>query len=127
MNFILQVPPYPVEVMVSIGQSDKKLFKCIDKWAVKKKEKKRLKESVKSDFADDVCYGIVHHLQDTGFIILRTDGKIKSAYYRGVLAHEIFHVVEEITTHAGVKHGRKSSEAFAYLTSYLTTEIYKRL
>jgi hypothetical protein len=45
----------------------------------------------------------------------------------GVLSHEVFHAVTFILNHIGMKLCRKSDEAYAYLTGYLTTEIYKAL
>jgi hypothetical protein len=42
-----------------------------------------------------------------------------------VLVHESFHATEYIMDYVGVKHSRKSSEAFAYLLQYIVSEILK--
>jgi hypothetical protein len=43
----------------------------------------------------------------------------------GILAHEAFHVVEFVMEFAGVEHCSQSSEAFAYLLTYIVNEITK--
>lgn len=39
-----------------------------------------------------------------------------------VLVHELFHAVEYTLDYVGVKHSRKSSEAFAYLLHYFVSK-----
>lgn len=45
----------------------------------------------------------------------------------GTLAHEIFHVVNNIADRAGLKLNDGSDEAYAYLTGYITETIYREL
>jgi len=46
---------------------------------------------------------------------------------RGVIAHEIFHVVHFMCDRIGIKLSMDSDEVFAYCIDYITTEIYKIL
>lgn len=39
------------------------------------------------------------------------------------ITHELFHVVEKVMEYVGIKHCDESSEAFAYLLTYLTKEV----
>jgi hypothetical protein len=124
MNFIIEVPPYPVEIMVSIGERNRKLSKRIKGWADNKDDARTLIESLEYDKSH---MAITHHLKGTGFIIIRLYKKVKNARDKGVLAHEIFHAVENIAEQVELRHGRKSSEAWAYLTSFITEQIYKKI
>lgn len=44
---------------------------------------------------------------------------------RGIIAHEVFHVVYHIMKHLEVTLCRESEEAFAYLTQHLTEVFYQ--
>jgi hypothetical protein len=43
-----------------------------------------------------------------------------------LLVHEVVHVVGDILFHRGYKYGRKSEEAWAYLTGWIMYEFYKQ-
>ncbi len=43
----------------------------------------------------------------------------------GTIAHEVFHAVEFLMDRIGIKLDPNSDEAYAYLTGYITDEIYK--
>jgi len=42
-----------------------------------------------------------------------------------IIVHEAFHATEFMMDHVGIKHGRKSSEAFAYMLQYIVGEMIK--
>jgi hypothetical protein len=129
MNFILDVPPYPAQVMVSINQSNKKLIKSVKKWKIiDKRSCLTFVEAIEEEKGNSKeLGGMIHDLTGTGIMILRIYSLVKSAESRGNLAHEIFHITEKIADFVGIKHCSRSSEAFAYMISYLTEEIYKKL
>lgn len=61
---------------------------------------------------------------ENGNCLIRLHDFRDNPYDRGILAHEVFHVVCFIMEHVGMKLHDSSDEAYAYLTSYLTEEIY---
>jgi hypothetical protein len=122
-NFTMMVPIYPVDLMVSVAETDDQLVKAVNKWLSEESDKVILTEAIRNTRMEP--HGIVYELD--GAVILRMYKLIKTPEDHGYLAHEIFHVVEKLAFHIGLKHCEKSSEAFAYLISYLTTEIYKKL
>ena len=125
-NFILQVPPYPVEVMVSINETNDQLIRKVKRWLLNERTKLSFVESIEQDDVKEIG-GVVYDCAGCGTFVLRISDPIKSAESHGCLAHEIFHVVEKVADHIGMKHCSGSSEAFAYMISYLTENIYKRL
>ena len=44
----------------------------------------------------------------------------------GLIAHEIYHLVNFMLSHLGLKYSEDSEEAYAYTTMYITDEFYKR-
>lgn len=115
---------YPFTLYVSIGQSDK----------VFKKFVKGFKKFVKGLPEEEFTWNLNQQsedkgvtLSDDGLIILRLNFSPKDSTDYALLQHEIFHVVENIMESIGTKHGKKSSEAFAYLIQFVTFEIYNQM
>lgn len=129
MNFILDVPPYPAQIMVSINQSNEKLIRAVKKWKIiDKRSCLTFVEAIEEEKGTGKDLGgMIHDLTGTGIMILRVYRPIKSPESRGNLAHEIFHIAEKVADFVGIKHCSGSSEAFAYIISYLTEEIYKKI
>lgn len=120
-NFIIPLHVYPFDIMVSIGESDKELLPKLKRYGVSK-------ESLDSDVwqLSDTCKG-----RGTLFVCNRSLIRIaeppKSPHGKGLLAHELFHVVDFILRRIGIELGDDSFEAYAYLIGYLTEQIYKRI
>ena len=45
----------------------------------------------------------------------------------GVVAHEVFHVVDFLTEHLGITYSNNSDEIYAYMIEYFTNQITKNL
>lgn len=125
-NFIIDVVPYPVEVMVSYCQTNDELIKNVKKWKCGEREQWKFIESIEDD-TDPRDVGLIHHIEGTGFIIIRLFKPVKTPDQRGTLAHEVFHAAERTAHQIGLIHCEQSSEAFAYLIQFLTIQIYKKL
>jgi hypothetical protein len=119
LNFIIPLNVYPFDVMVSLGEKDTDLITKLKKMGVDTTDKGITDYSPSSRGRCIMFEG--------GQTLIRIYRYDKSSYFYGYLAHEIFHAVEFIMDHIGMKLVRESDEAYAYLISFLTTEIHKRL
>lgn len=118
-NFIIPLVVYPFDVMVSIAEPDKILYRKLKNKGV------------------DITDTNLHVYSDTtrGRTILFEGNKTLIRIYHlrntpewyGSLAHEIFHAVEFIMERIGMKLTIESDESYAYLIGYLTTEIHKKI
>lgn len=119
-NFIIELVVYPLDIMVSVGESDNTLFAKLKKFDVAEKDLKSAKYD--SNGQARFC------LFTGGQSLIRICKTPKTPEDYGDLQHEIFHAVSCILDRIGMKLViLKSDEAYAYLTGYLVTEIYKRL
>lgn len=115
-NFVISLVVYPFDVMVSLGESDEELRRSLKK--------------VDTEWEDNMqCTGIGRfYMNDRNQSIIRLSVYPKSNEDYGTLSHEIFHAVTHILDRIGMRLILlKSDEAYAYLTGYLTTEIYKKI
>ncbi len=119
INKIITNPIFPYDVMVSFNESDKKFIKKI--------------ELFKNEINNDILYSFDTSKTDRGMTVIFDGGQLvlrlnfypKSPEQIGMLAHEIFHVVEFMLRRVNIKLCKKSDEVFAYLIGYYTTEINK--
>lgn len=117
-HFIVSQGTYPFDVLVSIGETDAQRLRAI-----------------KKHFPDDVLLGNEHRLETVADSILldSLNGVISISDYpdtpemKGWLAHEVWHIVDELFKKIEISLHLVSTEAFAYQISHLTCEIYKRL
>lgn len=107
---------YPCKVLVSYG--DKSLVESILIGVVPDTE---LSEFMSSDSVGSTT------LFSTGDVVLYLNKKPTSAYDYSKLVHEIYHCATYILNYVGIKHSRKSDEAFAYLVGFLTENIFEQL
>ena len=116
LNFIIPLVVYPFDVMVSFGESDKQLEMALGKYNIKW-----------SDNMKVIGQGLFY-MTESNQSIIRLKKVPQSDDEFGYLHHEIFHAVTYILDRVGMKLILgKSCEAYAYLTGYITEEIYKRL
>lgn len=83
-----------------------------------------------NDIADHVSWenlGCVVSSPEMDEIIIHLHRSPNDSNMFGTLAHEIFHVVNNIADRAGLKLTDASDEAYAYLTGYITETIYREL
>jgi hypothetical protein len=119
LNFIIPLQVYPFDVMVSLGEKDTDLIAKLNKMGVDTTDKGI------TDYTPSARGRCI--MFEGGQTLIRIYRYDKSCDFYGHLAHEIFHAVEFIMDRIGMKLVRESDEAYAYLISYLTTEIHKRL
>lgn len=119
--FIIPLHIFPIDVLVSIGQTDKELKAYISKYSIS-----LCMEEI------DVLFNIKPHVKgftytlSSGATIIRLVKKPKVSDDYGVVTHEIFHAVDNIMSCVGITLSETSSEVYAYTTQYLTTQIFKQ-
>jgi len=113
MNFTIKPNIYPFTFVVSWDESITKLNKYLKPW-----------NCVIED-GEDQNFTIT--FEDECLIVIRLEKAPVTIEDYGTLAHEIFHGVYSGMVLVGITLSRTSEEAFAYLTSFLTEQIYKRL
>lgn len=111
-SFRVPCPPYDVDVIVSIKQSDKDF-------------KKLLKKEINKDYHHSIPKSFIGELAccvkfDNGQCAIRftLDPDINT------LTHEVFHAAYAMFTTIGMKLSRDSEEAFAYFIGYLSEQIF---
>lgn len=103
--------------MVSVGETDKNLGKALKNWGA---------EFSPSFILENGTAGrCITHLEKKK-VVIRMPSVPVTPEGHGVLGHEIFHAVFSLMEFAGIKLSAKSEEAFAYMVSYLTMEIYRK-
>lgn len=123
LRFSIPLVIYPLSVVVSMGETDAELLKALKKeWPHKPAH-----EIEESQLFDNGPWDGMLVTFANNEIVLRLKRKPKTCADYGSLAHEIFHAVDMVMLRVGMKLHPNSNEAYAYLTSYLTTEIYKKL
>lgn len=115
-NFIIPLIIYPINVIVSVGETDDQLRKLFQKYSISQ-----------DDYFDDEgeegrCTTFVG-----GWVLLRLTRYPKTNADYGVLAHEIFHAVSMAMRYVGMELIPESEEAYSHLMEYLTKEIYDNL
>lgn len=118
LNFIIPLVVYPFNIMVSIAESDESLYKKL----ISRGVNISLEELRHSKTARGRT--IMFEGNQT---LIRMYENNKTPEWRGNLAHEIFHSVDFILSRVGAKLTYESCEPYAYLTDYITKEIYKRV
>ena len=123
--FIIRNEIYPFDVLVSIGETNEQFVKTISK---------NLPISAVDELEQDptiLKFGpttVARTMMfDTGQIVIRMSHKPESYVDHGIIAHEIFHVVEFLFRHLSMNLTPDSSEAYAYLIGFLTTKFYEKL
>lgn len=123
INFVVNLHVYPFDVMVSINQTDPQLADSLKPYEGHLVE--RDYENCK--YGNEQCVGRAVTLSNNASL-LRLRKLPTKPYDFGNLAHEIFHIVSFVMERIGMKlEVMVSDEAYAYLTEYLTKEIYTKL
>jgi hypothetical protein len=118
LNFIIPLVVYPLDVMISMGETDEQLGKILGKYINE--------DEVHWKWSNETATGRFC-LFSTNQGLIRLRGIPKSPEEYASLQHEIFHYVMHILGRIGMKWTAKSDEAYAYLIQYLTKEIYNRI
>lgn len=121
-NFIVPMVIYPFDLMVSIGQSDVQLGKCLDRYDGITEEDINMVRYPSDRAQGRAC------MFSTNQSVLRLRKLPESSYEYGVMAHEIFHIATFVMDRIGMKLViMESDEAYAYLVGYITEQIYSRI
>ncbi len=116
-NFIVETPLYHSQVLVSVNQTDDEVRDIL---------KSRLEQEYHhliEDFIKIKCNAVVQEFRRNRVCLRFKD--LNDDNYVGLIAHEAFHVVENVFHGIGIRHCDKSSEAWAYLLTYYCNEIDK--
>lgn len=120
-HFIIPYHVYPYNLYVSINESDKKMSAGLKKW-VRKSDKKQV-----DIFMEEKCKGL-SWIFDGGKSIIRFTKFKNNNESIGDVAHEAFHAVEFLFDWIKLKYDiDTSSETWAYLLGYITTNIYNNI
>lgn len=115
--FTIEIPLYNIDLIFSFLNPSEKVKSYLNKhWDFKDLD------TIVSDPGG--ARAVTSYLDYGGPILLRV---VKADDLTGTIAHEVFHVVAWIMRSRGVEYSASSEEAFAYLTGYITREIYIKL
>lgn len=116
INFIIPLVVYPLDLMVSLGETDKQLKKALAK--------------TQTEWDDNMTITGTGRfiMNDDWTSIIRTKVFPETPAHFGILQHEIFHAVTNMLDRIGMKFiPLKSDEAYSYLIEYLTVQIYTKM
>lgn len=119
LAFKVEPKIYPYHIVFSINQTDDEVRKVM----------KKFKMDLDINTYLDYELRLGRCTQDrSGNIFIRLR-YFPDEYARrmATLAHEIFHAVEFIMSRIGITLSDSSDEAFAYMISFITEEVYKKL
>ncbi len=121
LAFTLPLHIYPFDIRFSFAEKFKEVRKYFKENGTTGMDMEKIR------YGNPDCQGY-YVSWDSGEILIRM--KAIPGDWRGlsIIQHEITHVVCMILTDKiGMEHNRDSTEAFAYLTDYITREVYRNL
>lgn len=120
MNFIVPLKLYPYDIMFSFGETNKELYKALDKYKIPYDEqgKSVIDES-------ELKYRTI--MFPTGQTLIRIAEVPEKASQYAVLIHEIYHAVNNVMKNIGMTYSADSEEAYAYCIQYVTQEVLGKL
>jgi hypothetical protein len=118
MQFVISLPVYLTEIMVSVDQQEDELKDFLKEQGITTE-----KDHGKGSVAITTSFGSWKHL-----IRIQTK-KLDRCFLtlESVIAHEAFHATTFIMKACGIGFCNKSDEAFAYLLGYIVGEIHKKI
>lgn len=119
MFFQIPLDIYPYIVSVSINQTEKQLYKSLDKVFIKY-------EGIEKDFDLQDSEAICTTTKSKD-IIIRLRGIPKHPYDYGTLSHEILHATIFIMKSVGMELSDSSEEAYTYLQGYITRIFFYKM
>jgi hypothetical protein len=112
---VIPIEVFITDVLVSINQSDDKLYD-----AVCSKFSREQFDQAFDDWKSD-ARTVTH---SDGFVIVRFRNKIKKdAESIGLVAHEVYHATYSVLNRIGIQPGFETEEVYAYLIQFLVKEI----
>jgi hypothetical protein len=126
LNKIIPIGVYPFDLMISFNESDKDVIKSLKKFNINAK-----KTSEKTVFDMDKIKNkqgrMVMFIGKQTIIRLNFMPKTSDPFEMALLQHEIFHTVGFLMQEINTPLNDDTHEVYAYLTQYLTEQIYKEL
>lgn len=123
VNVLVHVELFPYSVMFSFGEDDDTLSERLEKIGMSKKDL----HSERHQWMPG-SYGQYNMYPNGQFGLIRMHNLPSTSKDWGALAHEIFHVVACIAEQVGLQLlPGTSDEAYAYMISYITTELYEAI
>jgi hypothetical protein len=120
-HFYIRPNVFPFDIMVSIEESDKKLIKRFNKYGFKPSDYSELLNMPES--TNGRCV-----MLPSNQTVIRLKIQPTKHQMAGVISHEVFHAVSLIMELIGMPlKVFISCEAYAYLTGFITEEIYKNI
>lgn len=118
MHFHVKLPLFPVEVLVSVNQTDAEFKPILRAWLPKG-------HSLTGLIGRRGLDGYAG-TSDQGCTVLRIYPDVNAEAFHSVVAHEIFHAAVSILDYCGVFFQRETSEeVYAHLIGYLTKVFYE--
>jgi len=119
--FNLSLIIYPFDLRFSFNETDNEVFDFMNKNLKSKIDIKNIQ--YESDFSDAFLFIDV---SGAGLIRMRYIPSTPKCY--NLLQHEITHYVYFILSERiSMKHNRKTTEAYSYLTGYITEKVYEKI
>lgn len=121
INFIIPLVVYPFDVMISIGETNEQIDKHLSKYNLTPEDVSL------ATITSSTVQGRTVMFSSNQTLIRLKDYPVTNRNWAD-LSHEIFHAVAFIMWKIGMPlEINKSDEAYAYLISYISEEIYKKL
>lgn len=120
LSYLIPLKIFPAEILFSFNETDKELIRTIKSIGFGNDA------PVETLKLCDSCFGRCVKFQN-GLVVLRLRDFPESSTDFGRLQHEIFHAVYFVLHDIDVTLSVESNEVFAYLTQYLTEEIYEKI
>lgn len=123
-TFVIDTVLYPVNILISIGQTNDEfaglLSNTLHETALEElKEDSGIVELPPTTFARTMMF------YNTGDIVLRIPKAENTPEFKGVVAHEIFHMVELLFDSIDTPLTKETSEPYAYLITHITKKFYE--
>lgn len=120
--FLIDYKVYPFNLLVSVNQTKKELADSL----VRSFKQGTPEEYINGPLAGDYAARTLGF--EGGGYIIHFPNLDECSECFGTIAHEVFHAVELLFDRIDIPHSRGvSSEAYAYLIGYITSEIHKNL
>lgn len=114
---IIPLHVYPFEIMFSIAESEEGFRKSLENFGAEWNDALELEGTALGRATLLPCNRSV----------IRLVRFPQTARDYAILAHEIFHIIHYLLRRIGMEWGDQSDEAYAYLISYITEEVYKEM
>lgn len=119
-QFVVNSPMFPFNIVVALGTDPKKLDKFLSK-KLSRGDVSFFRRNIKNAKAGKVI------LFDNVNMLLFLKKEPKTISDLAVLQHEILHCTSFVLNTIGIEFTESTEEVYAYFTSFLTEEIYKKL